>query len=70
MSHIWISGSGAAALAHLDGSGTEDAAVAMIQRVTELTLGYPEGRLELQLVGGYSDPRNYSEELFYTILCK
>ncbi|KAM0727075.1 Protein N-terminal asparagine amidohydrolase [Formica fusca] len=62
------SGSGAAALAHLDGSGTEDAAVAMIQRVTELTLGYPEGRLELQLVGGYSDPRNYSEELFYTIL--
>lgn len=62
------SGSGAAALAHLDGAGTEDAAVAMIQRVTELTLGYPEGRLELQLVGGYSDPRNYSEELFYTIL--
>ncbi|XP_011882282.1 PREDICTED: protein N-terminal asparagine amidohydrolase isoform X2 [Vollenhovia emeryi] len=63
-----ISGSGAAALAHLDGSGTEDAAAAMIQRVTELTLGYPEGRLELQLVGGYSDPRNYSEELFYNIL--
>ncbi|CAL1679997.1 unnamed protein product [Lasius platythorax] len=62
------SGSGAAALAHLDGSGTEDAAVAMIQRVTELSpIGY-EGRLELQLVGGYSDPRNYSEELFYTIL--
>jgi len=65
----WISGSGAAALAHLDGSGTEDAAAAMIQRVTELALGYPEGRLELQLVGGYSDPRNYSEELFYNILC-
>lgn len=41
----------------------------MIQRVTELALGYPEGRLELQLVGGYSDPRNYSEELFYNILC-
>lgn len=42
----------------------------MIQRVTELALGFPEGRLELQLVGGYSDPRNYSEELFCNILCK
>lgn len=68
-SNVGFSGSGAAALAHLDGSGTEDAAAAMIQRVTELALGYPEGRLELQLVGGYSDPRNYSEELFYNILC-
>ncbi|XP_020288311.1 protein N-terminal asparagine amidohydrolase [Pseudomyrmex gracilis] len=64
------SGSGAVALAHLDGSGTEDAAASMIRRVTELSIGYPavEGRLELQLVGGYSDPRNYSEELFYNIL--
>ncbi|XP_024937193.1 protein N-terminal asparagine amidohydrolase isoform X2 [Cephus cinctus] len=60
--------SGAVALAHLDGAGTEDAATAMVQRVTELALGFPEGRLELQLVGGYSDPRNYSEELFYNIL--
>lgn len=67
---MWPSGSGAVALAHLDGSGTEDAATAMLQRVTELALGYPEGRIELQLVGGYSDPRNYSEELFYNILCK
>ncbi|XP_051168650.1 protein N-terminal asparagine amidohydrolase isoform X1 [Leptopilina boulardi] len=62
------SGSGAAALAHLDGAGTEDAAATMIQRVTELALGYPEGRLELQLVGGYSDPRNYSEGLFCNIM--
>jgi protein N-terminal asparagine amidohydrolase len=53
----------------LDGAGTEDAAAQMIQRVTELALGFPEGRLEIQLVGGYSDPRNYSEELFYNILC-
>ncbi|KAL6264028.1 protein N-terminal asparagine amidohydrolase [Pogonomyrmex barbatus] len=62
------SGSGATALAHLDGSGTEDAAAAMIQRVTELAGEFIGGRLELQLVGGYSDPRNYSEELFYNIL--
>lgn len=67
---INLLGSGAAALAHLDGAGTEDAAAAMIQRVTELAIGFPEGRLELQLVGGYSDPRNYSEELFSNILCK
>lgn len=40
-----------------------------MQRVTELAIGYPEGRLELQLVGGYSDPRGYSEDLFYNILC-
>lgn len=65
-----FSGSGAAAVAHLDGAGTEDAAATMIQRVTELALGYPEGRLELQLVGGYSDPRNYSEGLFCNIMCK
>ncbi|XP_012226166.1 protein N-terminal asparagine amidohydrolase [Linepithema humile] len=63
------SGSGAAALAHLDGSGTTDAAAAMIQRVTELALEVnPQGRLELQLVGGYSDPRNYSDPLFFAIL--
>ena len=65
-----IAGSGAVALAHLDGAGTEDAAAAMVQRVTVLSQGFPEGRIELQLVGGYSDPRNYSEELFYNILCK
>lgn len=58
------------ALAHLDGAGTDDAAAQMIHRVSELALGFPEGRLELQLVGGYSDPRNYSEELFYNILCE
>ncbi|XP_076172121.1 N-terminal amidohydrolase 1 [Ptiloglossa arizonensis] len=62
------SGSGAAAFAHLDGAGTEEAAAAMVQRVTELAISFPEGRLELQLVGGYSDPRNYSEELFCNIL--
>ncbi|XP_015511689.1 protein N-terminal asparagine amidohydrolase [Neodiprion pinetum] len=63
------SGSGAVALAHLDGTGTEDAAAAMIQKVTELAIGFLEGRLELQLVGGYSDPRNCSEDIFYNILC-
>ncbi|KAL1497945.1 hypothetical protein ABEB36_008825 [Hypothenemus hampei] len=61
-------GSGAVALAHLDGAGTDEAVCTMIQRVQELALGYPEGRIELQLVGGYSDPNNYSEKLFFGIM--
>ncbi|CAG2055358.1 unnamed protein product [Timema podura] len=60
--------SGAVALSHLDGSGTEEAVMNMIHRVQELALGFPEGRLELQMVGGFSDARNYSEQLFYTIM--
>ncbi|XP_026481619.1 protein N-terminal asparagine amidohydrolase-like [Ctenocephalides felis] len=62
------SGSGAVALAHLDGAGTEEAASGMIARVQELALGYPEGRIELQLIGGFSDQHGYSEELFYNIM--
>lgn len=42
----------------------------MIQRVQELAMGYPEGRIELQLVGGFSDAHHYSEELFYNIMSK
>jgi protein N-terminal asparagine amidohydrolase len=58
------------AVAHLDGAGTDEGIMNMVHRVQELALGYPEGRLELQLVGGYSDSRNYSEELFYNIMRK
>lgn len=44
----------------------------MVARVQELALGYPEGRIELQLIGGYKDPtgRGYAEDLFYTIMRK
>ncbi|XP_022830371.1 protein N-terminal asparagine amidohydrolase isoform X1 [Spodoptera litura] len=62
------SGSGAVALAHLDGSGTAEAATAMVSRVQQLAVGYPEGRLELQLVGGFTDPHRYSDELFANIM--
>jgi protein N-terminal asparagine amidohydrolase len=65
-----VTGSGAVALAHLDGAGTEEGVMNMVHRVQELALGYPEGRLELQLIGGYSDSHNYSEELFYNIMRK
>lgn len=58
------------AVAHLDGAGTDEGVMNMIHRVQELALGYPEGRLELQLIGGYSDSRNYSEGLFHSIMRK
>ncbi|KAK9877165.1 hypothetical protein WA026_016907 [Henosepilachna vigintioctopunctata] len=61
------SGSGAVALAHLDGSGTDEAVCAMIQRVQGLAIGYPEGRIELQLIGAYSS-RPYSEEIFFSVM--
>ncbi|XP_004932917.2 protein N-terminal asparagine amidohydrolase isoform X1 [Bombyx mandarina] len=62
------SGSGAIALAHLDGSGTAEAAAAMVSRVQQLAVGYPEGRLELQVIGGFTDPHRYSDELFANIM--
>ncbi|KAL4702101.1 hypothetical protein ACJJTC_002107 [Scirpophaga incertulas] len=40
----------------------------MAARVQHLALGYPEGRLELQLVGGFTDPHRYSDELFANIM--
>ncbi|KAF4522941.1 hypothetical protein B566_EDAN012636 [Ephemera danica] len=42
--------SGAVGMAHLDGSGVDECVLTMVQRVQELSLGYPEGRLELQLI--------------------
>lgn len=65
-----VSGSGAIALAHLDGSGTAEAAAAMVSRVQQLAVGYPEGRLELQVIGGFTDPHRYSDELFANIMCE
>ncbi|OWR48479.1 putative asparagine amidohydrolase isoform 1 [Danaus plexippus plexippus] len=62
------SGSGAVSLAHLDGSGTEEVAAAMVAKAQQLAAGYPEGRLELQMVGGFTDPRRYSDDLFANIM--
>lgn len=69
---ISLTGSGAVALAHLDGNGTDEAVSTMVSRVHELALGYPEGRIELQLIGGYKDPTGacYAEDLFYNIMRK
>jgi hypothetical protein len=63
-------GSGAIALAHLDGNGTDEAVSAMVSRVQELALGYPEGRIELQLIGGFRDQQGYAEDLYSNIMRK
>lgn len=63
-------GSGAIALAHLDGNGTDEAVTTMIARVQDLAMGYPEGRIELQLIGGFRDPHGFAEELFSNIMRK
>lgn len=42
----------------------------MVARVQNLALGYPEGRIELQLIGGYKDQQGYAEDLFYNIMRK
>lgn len=64
-------GSGAIALAHLDGNGIDEAVSNMVDRVQTLAFGYPEGRIELQLIGGYRDqPGGYADDLFYNIMRK
>lgn len=69
---FWVIGSGAVALSHLDGTGTDEAVITMVGRVQGLAvqLGYPEGRIELQLIGGFRDPQGVGEELFYNIMRK
>lgn len=42
----------------------------MVHRVQNLGFGY-DGRIELQLIGGYRDqPGGYAEDLFYNIMRK
>lgn len=42
----------------------------MVSRVQELALGYPEGRIELQLIGGFRDQNGYAEDLYSNIMRK
>lgn len=65
-----MTGSGAVAMAHFDGSGVDEAVCTMVSRVQELAVGYPEGRIELQLIGGYRDAKGYGEDVFYSIMRK
>lgn len=61
-------GSGATCMAHVDGTDQESGISPLISRIQEVSLGYPNGRLELHLVGGYVDPRGYSERIVINIL--
>lgn len=36
--------------------------------MNELALGYPEGRIELQLIGGFRDQQGYAEDLYSNIM--
>ena len=66
----FYSGSGATCMAHIDGTDQENGISPLISRIQEVSLGYPNGRLELHLVGGYVDPRGYSERLVINLLRK
>lgn len=63
-------GSGATCMAHVDGADQESGITPLISRIQEVSLGYPNGRIELHLVGGYMDPRGYSERLVINLLRK
>lgn len=58
------------ALAHMDGQGIDEAVTNMVARVQELAIGYPEGRIELQLIGGFRDNNNFSEDIFCSVMRK
>lgn len=65
-----ISGSGAVGITHLHSVGCDDGVVTLIERVGELSAGFPDGHLELNLIGGFADNRNYSEGVFQSIMRK
>lgn len=61
-------GSGAVGFAHLDGSCTEECVVNMVHRIQELSMGFPDSRLEMSLIGGFSHVLRYSEQVFYSLM--
>ncbi|XP_035259546.1 protein N-terminal asparagine amidohydrolase isoform X1 [Anguilla anguilla] len=61
-------GSGAACLAHCDGSSTWSEVPLIVKAVTTLSSQTKEGRLELHLVGGFDDESNTSHSLSLSLL--
>jgi len=55
-------------MAHVDGADQENGIGPLVSRIQEVSQGYPNGRIELHLVGGYLDPRGYSERLVINLL--
>ncbi|MBN3320969.1 NTAN1 amidohydrolase, partial [Atractosteus spatula] len=61
-------GSGAACLAHCDGSGTAREVPLIVRAVTSLSSHAHGGRLELHLVGGFDDDMRTSHNLSFQLL--
>ncbi|KAM4603832.1 protein N-terminal asparagine amidohydrolase [Polymixia lowei] len=61
-------GSGAACLAHCDGSSTWSEVPLIVRAVTSLSNHTKEGRLELHLVGGFNDESRTSHKLSLSLL--
>ncbi|KAJ8363874.1 hypothetical protein SKAU_G00127050 [Synaphobranchus kaupii] len=61
-------GSGAACLAHCDGSSTKSEVPLIVRAVVTLSSQAKEGRLELHLVGGFDDETRTSHSLSLSLL--
>lgn len=68
--NYYLVGSGAVGFAHLDGSCTEECVINMVHRIQELSMGFPDGRLEMSLIGGFTHVLRYSEQVFYSLMGK
>ncbi|KAK2727755.1 hypothetical protein QYM36_008295 [Artemia franciscana] len=51
----------------MDGADVDGSVHILVNRIQEMSVGY-EGRLELNLIGGFADPRAHSERLSISIL--
>lgn len=61
-------GSGVTGLAHCDGCDTQAGLWDMIEAVRSLSMGGPEGRLDVHLAGGFLDDRGESEAISMELL--
>ena len=66
---FFFSGSGAIGLTQIDRYFNDDSITNMIQRIQSLSYHY-EGRLQLHLIGGFSDSRRISHALSISLLRK
>ena len=66
---FFLAGSGAIGLTQIDRYFNDDSITNMIQRIQSLSYHY-EGRLQLHLIGGFSDSRRISHGLSISLLRK
>uniref|UniRef100_A0A670JSG7 N-terminal asparagine amidase n=1 Tax=Podarcis muralis TaxID=64176 RepID=A0A670JSG7_PODMU len=67
---LFPSGSGAICLTHCDGSDTETEVLLITNAVKVLSPNTECGRLEVHLIGGFSDDRHLSQRLTNQLLSK